>query len=80
MISEAVGILKNAAANHETINLRIRLAELRNLALVLNVTVDDKFCGGRDASAELNNLWDELIVSWNFRHLFASAKMNSQGG
>lgn len=53
MISEAVGILKNAATNHETINLRIRLAELRNLALVLNVTVDNKFCGGgRMARAE----------------------------
>ena len=80
MVGEAVGVLEDAAANHEAIDFGVFIMELKGVGFVFDVAVDDEFGVGGYLVAEVDNIRDEFIVSGDFAHFLLGAEMDGEGG
>ena len=77
---EAVGVLEDAAANHETVDGGVLGVELEGVGAVFDVAVDDELGGGAEIVTEIGNIRNKLVVGGDFAHFFAGAEMNGEGG
>ena len=61
MVGEAVGVLEDAAADHEAFDFGVFSVECEGVGAVFDVAVDDELGGGADLVAELDDGGDELV-------------------
>ena len=54
MVGEAIGVLKNATSDHETVDFGIFFVEFERMGAVHDIAVDDEFGLRGDFIAELN--------------------------
>ena len=80
MVGEAVGVSKNAAANHKTIDFRILGVEFKGVSAVSDVAINDEFSIGGDLVTEFDDVGYKFIVGGDFAHLFFGAEMNGKSG
>ena len=80
MVGKAIGILKNATANHETVDFGIFSMELEGVGTVSNISVNDKFGFGGDFITSFDTVRYEFIVGGDFAHFFFGAEMDGESG
>ena len=77
---ETVGVLEDATANHEAVNLGVLCVKGEGVSFIFNVTVDDKLGVGAEGVTEFDDGRDELVVGRDLAHFFFGAEMDGEGG
>ena len=80
VVGKAIGVAKDAAADHEAVYLWELLVEGEGVGAVFDVAINDELGGGRLVGSQIENFGDELVVRGDFAHLFASAEVDGESG
>ena len=62
VVCEAIGVFKDAAANHKAVDIRILIFELLSHLAIFDVAVDDEFGLGGDSISQLDDFGDKLVM------------------
>ena len=80
MVGEAVGVLKDAAANHKAVNFGVFFMKFEGVGAIFDVAIDDEFGCWRDLVAKRDDIWDEFIMSGDFAHFFFGTEVDGECG